>query len=199
MKKLFLAALAASIVGFSGGANAATCTAAVALGVTPNQGCHVGTTGVGGSGNDSESILDGETLFGETNWTQIAKDNDLNGTDSGDAAALTVTGSLISGTLDIADFVFSTYAKVAVVLKSGGGNATPDFWVAYDVADINSVYSYTSIFLNNNNSNQKNLSHISLYGTGVGPGGGTIPLPAAGWLLVAGLGGLVAVGRKKKS
>ncbi|NNF25175.1 MAG: VPLPA-CTERM sorting domain-containing protein [Rhodobacteraceae bacterium] len=41
----------------------------------------------------------------------------------------------------------------------------------------------------------KAISHISWYNTGIPP----IPLPAAAWLLIAGLGTLVAVRRKKRA
>ena len=122
MKILSLVAVGAIVS--ATGAQAAVCIPAVSLGVTPNIGCHVGTIGQGGSGNDKASHLNAESVFGQTDWGQIAKDNDLNGTDEGNASALTVTGSLLTGTIDIANFVFSTYSTVSVVLKSGGGNAT---------------------------------------------------------------------------
>jgi hypothetical protein len=38
------------------------------------------------------------------------------------------------------------------------------------------------------------ISHVSFYNTGTP---GVVPLPAAGWLLLAGVGGLVAMRRKK--
>lgn len=185
MKIIQSIGLAAAFSFMAISASAATCTAPVAMGVTPNVDCHVGTTGTGGSGNDSAAILNGESVFSQTDWVQIAKDNDLNGTDEGNAAAMTVTGSQVAGTLSIADFVFDTYATVAVVLKSGGGNVNIDKWVAYEVVKIAGDYDYKSIFLNNNNGNQKNLSHISLYGAGKMS---AVPLPAGGLLLLTAFG-----------
>lgn len=202
-------------------ASAASCLADdlpadILLGVDPNSDCFVGTTGVGGSGNDSESILNGASVFGQTDWEQIAKDNGLNGTDEGDASALTVTGTLVSGTLTIADSVFDMFNQVAVVLKSGGGNVNPEFWVAYlveqdtDENTIVSTYSYLSIFDNASNSEDKNLSHIALYGANKGDGGGgcedddptcvpPIPLPAGLPLILAGVGalGILRMHRKR--
>lgn len=158
------------------------------MGVLPSVDCHLGIDGEGGSGNDAASFLNGESVFLQSDWGLIARDNGLDGTDTGNAAAMTVTGSLLQGTIDIADFVFDTYETVAVVLKSGGGNATPDFWVAYEVQKIAGLYDYKSIFLNNNTGGQKALSHISLYGAGKMS---AVPLPAGGLLLLTGLGAFV--------
>lgn len=40
---------------------------------------------------------------------------------------------------------------------------------------------------------------MTLGGTGPGPSMSPVPLPAAGWMLVAGVGGLVAMRRRKKA
>ena len=186
MKVLQRFSVAAALSVMAASASAATCTTPVALGVQPSVDCHLGTTGQGGSGNDAPSFLNGEGVFSQTDWEIIAKDNDLDGTDEGNAAAMTVTGSLTSGGISIADFVFDTYSKVAVVLKSGNG--VPAFWVAYEVQKISGDYDYVSIFLNSNNGKQKDLSHISLYGAGKMS---AVPLPAGGLLLLTGLGAFV--------
>lgn len=189
------AALTASVA-FS--ASAATCSDFVMTGIDPHAGCFVGEDGVGGSGNDSASLLNAvipDGLFGLDTWNLIARDNDLDGTDTGVASAMTVSGSLISGTITLASTIFDLYDHVAIVLKSGGG-LDPEFWVAYKAVDGVFEYDYQSIFLNKKGKVGE-LSHISLYGTPaeLPP----VPLPAAGWMLIAGIGGLAALRRRKRA
>jgi hypothetical protein len=45
--------------------------------------------------------------------------------------------------------------------------------------------------------NAPTISHISVFTAGDQPG--VVPLPAAGWLLLAGVGGLAAMRRKKSA
>ena len=64
------AALAVSLI-MGSSVSAASCggdglPADILLGVDPNSDCFVGTDGVGGSGNDSETILNDASLFGQT-------------------------------------------------------------------------------------------------------------------------------------
>lgn len=183
----------------TGSASAATCDAVVVTGIDPHAGCYVGEDGVGGSGNDSAALLNAvipDGLFGLDTWEFIAKDNDLDGTDEGVASAMTVTGSLITGTITLADTIFDLYDHIAIVLKSGRG-LDPEFWVAYKAVDGVFEYDYTSIFVNKKGEIGA-LSHISLYGTpatDMPP----VPLPAAGWMLIAGIGGLAALRRRKRA
>lgn len=181
-------------------ASAATCSAFVQTGVTPSTACFVGEDGVGGSGNDSAAILNAVSpsgLFGLTGWELIARDNDLDGTDTGMVSALTVVGSLTSGALSIASSLYATYSDIVIVLKSGGG-LTPDFWVAYKAKTGTVDFDYQSIFMNKKDKIGE-LSHISLYGVKGDEPPAPVPLPAAGWLMVAGLGGLAALRRRKRA
>lgn len=177
------------------GAHAATCSAFQEGGITPNSGCFFGETFNGNSGNDSPAALSADMVFGQTDWSLLAKDNsvgDVNAPDEGDSSLFSLVGSLQNGTMTIAQSVFDTYSYVAVVLKAG--NANTGGWIAYDVSST--VLSYNSIFPTNNGV--LDLSHISLYGTGT-PTVSTVPLPAGGLLLLGGLGAFAAVKRRKKS
>jgi len=174
-------------------ASAAVCSLVVDGGVTPNDACVVGETFIGGSGNENAGTLNADMVFGSDDWEFIAKDNEDDGLgtpDEGDSSAFLVDGDATGGSMTIADFVFDMYATVAVVLKSGGG-ADPDGWVAYEVSSTD--LEYASIF--SNRGGFADISHISLYGSGVGVP--EVPLPAGGVLLLAGLGAFAAVKRRK--
>ncbi len=164
-------------------------------GIDPSEACVVGETFNGMSGNDSADALNADTVFGQIGWELVARDNSVGdgaAPDTGDAAAFGLSGSLTDGTMTISDSVFEEYANVAVVLKAG--NATTGGWIAYLVESADLVY--TSIFPTG--SDFRDLSHISLYGSGVNNSMPSVPLPAAGWMLLAGLGGLVAAKRRKR-
>ncbi|WP_370692982.1 VPLPA-CTERM sorting domain-containing protein [Pseudotabrizicola sp.] len=184
-------------------ATAATCSSLVLTGVTPASDCYVGEAGIGGSGNDSAALLNSvmpSGLFGLTGWELIARDNDLNGTDTGDASALTVSGSLTSGFLTLAASLYSTYSDIVIVLKAGGG-FDPEFWVAYKAVAGTTSFEYASIFTKLNGAGKTvtgEISHISVYGV-PGDTPSPVPLPAAGWLMIAGLGGLAALRRRKRA
>jgi hypothetical protein len=70
-----------------------------------------------------------------------------------------------------------------MALKTGAG---------YEVWDISGLL--TGFWTTEGGLENKGISHISFWNTGDTP---VIPLPAAGWLLLAGVGGLVAMRRKK--
>lgn len=62
----------------------------------------------------------------------------------------------------------------------------------YDVA-LGDTSGSADIFADSGFGNA--ISHVSFYDTGLG----VIPLPAAGWMLLAGIGGMAALRRRKKS
>ncbi|WP_233493392.1 VPLPA-CTERM sorting domain-containing protein [Ruegeria atlantica] len=62
---------------------------------------------------------------------------------------------------------------------------TPGFFGTWDLSGQ---------ILTPNGKNTAGLSNLSVYVASPSP----IPLPAAGWLLIGGIGGLVALGRRKR-
>ena len=84
------------------------------------------------------------------------------------------------------------YATVFIVKAANG-------WTAYDADDSNAGDGegwfelvenvYTFYFT------ERNVSHVSIYDTGTPP---EVPLPAAGFLLLGGLGGLAMMRRRAK-
>lgn len=137
--------------------------------------------------NDSASLLNSHTfgtdtgLFNLTNWSFLAKYENPDG--GAETNGLTVSGN----TWSFAGSLF--YEAVAIILKQGntfsaylfdGGLASTGTWSTPGFGQ-----------------GAGGLSHMSIYTSGnpTSP----IPLPAAGWLMLAGLGGLVAVRRRRKS
>lgn len=87
------------------------------------------------------------------------------------------------GGVDTATFTSS--AKY-IAFKIGGGLA--DSWAIVKSLAANNEFTFTKV------ARASGLSHTREYGE-VAP----IPLPAAGWLMLAGIGGLVALRRRKRA
>lgn len=188
MSPLELTAAAVPAVSPYSPASAATCPATVAGALTPRSGCFQNL-----SGNDSASALSG--VFGVTHRVRPAKDNDLNGTDRGDATLLTVTGTRKEGTITVAQSVFNMYGSVSLVLKGpDSAQSTPSSFIACLVTSAAS-FTYACPYFTRNNR-QQDLSHISLYAGDPTPPP-AVPLPATVVLLAGALGGLGALRRRK--
>lgn len=136
------------------------------------------------SGNDSNEISDTTELFGLDGWKEIDKVD-------GNAGTSGVLTSQASGMWSISSF--DTYETFMIVLKGG-----PTF-SAYLLGDGDTAASSgtwsTAGILKGNGQPGPGLSHITLWGTGTAA---PVPLPAAAWLLLAGLGGLGAARRFKR-
>lgn len=131
-------------------------------------------------GNDSNSDLDG--IFGKNGWTEIAKID--KGTQDGILSITNAGGT--SGNWSVSGW--GSLTMVMAVLKGG-----PDF-AAY-LLDLNSTSGTwnTLGLLKGNGKPGPGLSHFTLYTTDAAE----VPLPAAGWMMVAGLGGLGLIRRRR--
>jgi hypothetical protein len=125
-------------------------------------------------GNDANSNLDG--LFSKSGWTKL----------SGVSLSLTGAGGT-SGTWSVSGW--GSLTTVMAVLKGG-----PTF-AAYllDLSATSGDWN-TSGLLKGNLTPGPGLSHFEFYSTEPS----AVPLPAAGWMLIAGLGGLGLMGRSRR-
>jgi len=126
--------------------------------------------------NTNPITVNAEEFFGQNDWTFVGKDE---------------TGGQ-SGSFDFSSFAGSVGSQLMVVFKSGNGTTL----VGYLISGLTG--NWTSPFENPpfNVRNTKDVSHISLYTRGEIPG---VPLPAAGFLLIGGLGALAMNKRRRKA
>ena len=173
-------AAGAMAVLLAGVANAATCT-------TPATGPGEGNSGTTYTltpaldaecytGNDTNQIDSDFVLFDHTGWMLADKNDDAA---SGDGV-ITFLDAPENGTTS-GDWTISSIAGYTVAITLKAGNGFGAFLVDMTTGDW---------------MTSKDLSHASIY---YKEGGDTppIPLPAAGWMMIAGLGGLVAARRRK--
>lgn len=202
MKK-FLAIAAASAAAFGLGsiANAAVVDCAngtpdVTSFVTGTSACQFSDS----ENNDSNSAVNSEGFFGFNNWVQDAKDNNVNGVDEGaNTYGLEFTGGVQSGTWELTGLTsLPANLDFMLVFKAGNlNNTVPGAIVAYLLTDVMGTYTSPNI-ATNGQMNPRDISHISLY---VRENGNVpdVPLPAAAWLMLAGVAGLSFSSRKKKA
>lgn len=127
-------------------------------------------------------------FFGITDWEFEGKigvnDGGFDLSNAGDA-----DGN--SGSFDLSGLGLT--GQIMLIFKSGNGTGL----VGYLLEEL--AGEWESPFLNPpfsfNGGNPKSVSHISVYTSGVA----AVPLPAAGWLLLAGLGGLGLVARRRRA
>ncbi|MEO9575964.1 MAG: VPLPA-CTERM sorting domain-containing protein [Tateyamaria sp.] len=177
--KTTLAALSVgAVLAFSGAASAATLTGAL---------CGNKWIGLSQNGTELSALMcqNGNTTggknspIGQLGWTDLAE---LNG--SGTSGILTVDGSTKTWSLSST----SGYEMIGISVKQGNGFA----FFKLDLDD-----ALTGMFGTGNNApNGSVFSHYNAWGMG---SSSTVPLPAAAWMLIAGLGGLAALKRRKRT
>ena len=151
----------------------------------PNPGTQVG--------NDSADITMDTVLFGISGWREIVKVDLPQGwtgaetSNTGNGITLTVNdagGGETSGTWSID--AWPSFPNIMVALKGG-----PTFSVfKVDISKGLSGTWNTDSLLKGSGAIGPDLSHMTVWAQ--------IPLPAAGWLLLGGLGALGAVARRKR-
>jgi hypothetical protein len=155
--------LLASAVGLSLLAVAATGNAScISLGIennlVANAGCELGTTN-----NDSQSDplqVNLDTMFGYDDW--LFAEKVLEDPEQVIDIGLTLTGDAESGSWSIND-VWDSYSDIMLVFKGGGGNIEPSVYVGYLLVNGDISGSYTTPFVNGNNGNPTDISHVSAY------------------------------------
>jgi hypothetical protein len=142
--------------------------------------------------NDSETLLNNNTfgtasgLFGYRDWSLLAKQDmpsSLSGTDIGLSV---IENSKGVGTWSVNANALDTFARVVLILK-----AAPIFssYLYEPGSGIGDSGSWTTSALGD-----KNLSHFSIYTSGISP----VPVPAAIWLFGTALIGFIGMSRRTK-
>jgi len=138
-------------------------------------------------GNDKNTVNSTFLMFGMTGW--IGSDANNNGFGDGTVEFTSIDAPVNgdkfgSWTIDS----LAGLSKIVIVLKAG--NKFGAFLLDLVALDPLSGF-WTST---------KGLSHATIYynGTPVPPPS-AVPLPAAGWMLLAGLGGIAALRRRRKA
>ncbi|MXQ07684.1 VPLPA-CTERM sorting domain-containing protein [Alphaproteobacteria bacterium GH1-50] len=179
-----------SVIGGAASAATAKCGDALAALVTGTSDCEISSTANQDFLNTTPITVNGEAFFGFTDWVYLDKDEGVDVDDEtvysnpevSSTNYLSVNGDGTSGTWAIWEGLASMYSDGMLIFKDGNDT----FLTGYLLSGFTGLYG--DVF------DGKDISHVTLYGRGVGQ---EIPLPAAGWLLLGGLGGLVAMKRRK--
>ena len=148
---------------------------------------------------ESESLLNNNTfggltgLFGHTDWDFLAKEDTpggLSGTDI--SLSVTPSGGAASGSWSVNANALDTFARIVLILKAGNTFSSYLYEPGSGAGDSG---TWTTSALGD-----KNLSHFSIYTSGVSPvpGPSPVPVPAAVWLFGTALIGFIGMSRRTK-
>jgi uncharacterized protein (TIGR03382 family) len=165
-----------------------------------SQGCDLGSTN-----NDSESQVNIDLMFGNSDWEYLWKDED--GDPMGDGiTAFDMADSLLSGTFSL-EWALGGTGEVLFVLKDGNGDPnTYVGWLLDAGARGDQNYAFNSPFLNTNSGSLKQISHATFYiraggvtgGCVGGSCGNEVPIAGTAALMPLGLIGLALARRRRK-
>lgn len=187
-----VSATAGALMALASASSAATCSID---GVTFTLDLSSTSTCVAGNDLGDKGIVANDlSMFGLTGWGN----GDSTDSGAGDGSVLFASAPIVdatSGNWSLQSY--GGYNPLMIILKSGPQYGA--FLITELFSGLSGTWSITQEQCNNRNRCQttgKELSHASVYYNGEPS---TVPLPAAGFLLLGGLGGLAALRRKRKA
>ena len=184
---------------FAGTADASTCVPeAVSVNGNIADSCNGPIDGndTGGSSTFLDDLGNGDIFAGYGN-TELLSDWELFGKSDDGNMSVTAEEGAISGTFE----AFGVTDTLVVTLKVADSFSAFLFTMV-DGPNITGTFDNFLAGLLNNNGNTQTLSHLSIFSAEAldgDPGPSPVPLPAAGWMLLAGIGGLTVARRRRKS